>query len=229
MGRKIFISYKYADSDVKKIAGGLWDTNTVRNYVDEIEAKIDRSNHIFKAESEGEDLSYLSESTIWNQLKDRIRDSSITIVLISKNMKETFKSEKNQWIPREISYSLKEVSRINSNGASVASKSNAMLAVVIPDRSNSYGYFIAQKTCCTNGCRLLDTLSLFSILRDNMFNLKDTTSYSCDTGEIRHSGDYSYIPVVEWDKFIDDMSYYIEKSYVIQNKIDDYKIIKEVY
>lgn len=52
MGRKIFISYKYADSDVYHITGEEWETNTVRDYVDEIEKNVDSSDHIYKGESE---------------------------------------------------------------------------------------------------------------------------------------------------------------------------------
>jgi len=36
----------------------------VRNYVDKIEEVADKSNYIYEAESDGEDLSYLSEYTI---------------------------------------------------------------------------------------------------------------------------------------------------------------------
>ena len=46
-------------------------------------------------------------------------------------MRETWKKDRDQWIPWEVSYSLKETSRKNKNGDSVTSHSNAMLAVVI--------------------------------------------------------------------------------------------------
>ena len=114
--------------------------STVRDYVDKIEEtlKSDESDHIYKGESDGEDLSYLSDDTIWQKLRNRIYDSTLTIVMISPNMRNRYKKEKQQWIPREISYCLKEVSRIDKNGTPVKSKTNAMLAVVVPDKNNDY-------------------------------------------------------------------------------------------
>lgn len=228
MGRKIFISYKFSDNDVYHIRGESWETNTVRDYVNEIEEQIGDSAHIYKGESDGEDLSELSEETIWEKLKNRIYDSTLTIVLISKNMKVSGRLEKHQWIPREISYSLKEVSRINENGDSVISKSNAMLAVVIPDIDNSYRFFTYKNSCCDSTCRVLRTDTLFKILRNNMFNIKEPNKSDCESGVTVYSGDSSYISVVEWDDFINDMDKYIDKAYEIQDKIDEYNIYKEV-
>ena len=229
MGYKIFISYKYADSDVRHIAGEWWETNTVRDYVDVLQEKLSESNQIYKGESDGEDLSQLSEETIWEKLRDRIYDSTLTIVLISKNMKDPYKLEKNQWIPREISYSLKETSRKDSSGNSITSKTNAMLAVVIPDRNDSYQYYTYINNCCDTKCRTLLTNTLFKILQKNMFNLKNPNTSDCQSGfKIYYDDDCSYIPSVEWDTFINDMDTYIKKAYEIQKNIDDYEIYKEV-
>lgn len=228
MGYKIFISYKYSDDDVHHIKGQSWETNTVRDYVDEIEEKIGDSADIYKGESDGEDLSELSEETIWEKLKNRIYDSTLTIVLISKNMKVSWKAEKNQWIPREISYSLKEVSRVNTNGDPISSKSNAMLGVVIPDRNDSYDFFTYKNSCCDSKCRTLRTNTLFKILRKNMFNIKEPDKSDCDMGSTVYYGDSSYVSVVEWDDFISNMDKYIDKAYKIQDKIDEYDIYKEV-
>lgn len=49
MGKKIFVSYKYADDQVQNLTSDT--TSTVRDYIDEFEKKIDSSDHIFKGES----------------------------------------------------------------------------------------------------------------------------------------------------------------------------------
>ena len=106
---------------------------TVRSYVDRMESYFDQTTNIYKGESNNEDLSYFTENTIWEKLKDRIYDSSVTIVMISPNMKESYKSENAQWIPWEIAYSLRETTRGDRN-----SHTNAVLAVVLPDKSHQY-------------------------------------------------------------------------------------------
>ena len=107
MGRKVFVSYKYKDNDVKKIPDVTQPTWPC-DYVDYIKKKILSSDDIYKGENSDEDISSWSEDAIWNHLKDKIYDSTITIVLISPNMKEAGKWQRSQWIPWEISYSLRE-------------------------------------------------------------------------------------------------------------------------
>jgi hypothetical protein len=229
MGHKIFISYKYADDDVQHISDEWYKIDTVRTYVDKLEEYLkDSSEHIYKGESDGEDLSTLTDETIWEKLKDRIYDSSLTIVIVSPNMKEGFTADKDQWIPWEVSYSLKEVSRKNSSGTPVTSKTNAMLAIVVPDKSNSYSYYTYKNTCCTNACRTLRTDTLFNILKKNMFNIKDANTQDCTTGSKIYYGDSSYIPSVRWDDFIADVDTYINKAYELQDDLDNYTICKEV-
>lgn len=152
MGRKIFVSYKYWDTNVYPISGTTIMTSKVRDYVTWLENKFtQRSNNIYKGERDNEDISYKSEEYIWSNLKDRIYDSSITIVLISPNMKEKYKRERSQWIPWEIAYSIRETRRKN-----YTSHSNAILAVILPDKNNSYGYY--------------NQSSLFKIISENVKN-----------------------------------------------------------
>ncbi|MBQ6962724.1 MAG: TIR domain-containing protein [Paludibacteraceae bacterium] len=219
MGRKIFVSYKYADDKVLPLSN--YDKTTVRNYVDKLQDLIEETDNINKGEDDGEDMSSLADATIGSKLGDKIFDSSVTLVLISKGMREN-KPEKDQWIPWEISYSLKEQSRQGGR-----SKTNAMLAVVLPDENGSYDYFITDNFCS----RTLHTDFLFDILKKNMFNEKIPNTYTCQScGRIHYRGESSYIKSVKWDDFYNKQAFnkYIDDVIEIKNHINDYKITKNL-
>lgn len=141
MGRKIFVSYKYADENVYPVPNVSGNKPKARDYVTWLERKFsDRTDHIYKGEYDEEDLSDKSDKYIWTKLKDRIYDSTITIVFISPNMKEAHKWDKSQWIPWEIAYSVRKTTRNDCT-----SHANAMLGVVLPDKSNSYDYYTSLR------------------------------------------------------------------------------------
>lgn len=227
MGNKIFVSYKYGDNQVENLDS--YGYSTVRDYVDEFERILDLSDNIYKGESNEEDLSNLSDNTIWEKLKDRIYDSSVTIIFVSPGMKELGKSDRDQWIPWEISYSLKETSRRNKNGDSITSHSNAMVAVVLPDSVGSYSYYLESKSCCSGGCTMHHTNRLFTIIKKNKFNrVKNGSNRSCDNNDTIWTGTCSYIEAVKWSNFIKDYQKYIEKAIERRDNIDEYDICKEV-
>ena len=227
MGKKIFVSYKYADDQVENLKSNK--NSTVRDYVDEFEDKLDSSDDIYKGESDGEDLSELSDDTIWEKLKDKIYDSSITIVFISPGMRETQKKDRDQWIPWEVSYSLKETSRKNKNGDSVTSHSNAMIAVVLPDENGSYSYYLETKDCCSSRCTMHHTNILFEIIKNNKFNrTKNASKRVCDNNDTIWTGTCSYIEAVKWSNFIANYQKYIDSAVERQEHIDEYNICKEV-
>ena len=227
MGKKIFVSYKYADNNVENL--NTIEDSTVRDYVTVFEERLDKSDHIYKGESEGEDLSHLSDDEIWERLKDRIYDSSVTVVFFSPGMRETWNSERNQWIPWEISYSLNEVARKNKNGDPVTSRTNAMVAVVLPDSSGSYSYYLESKNCCNSGCTMHHTKKLFTIIRENKFNrIKNADKRTCISGDTVWHGSCSYIQAVKWCDFIKNYTTYIQSACERQDNIDEYKIEKEI-
>lgn len=226
MGRKIFVSYKYGDYDVENL--NYWSNSKVRDYVTEFENILDSSDHIYKGERDDEDLSALSDDTIWEKLKNRIYDSSMTIVFISPGMKEIWKKDRDQWIPWEISFSLKETSRKNSKGDVVTSRTNAMLAVVLPDAKGSYSYYLEEKSCCLSNCTMHHTDKLFQILRDNKFNYKEADKKDCDGGSTIWYGEYSYIAAVKWKDFIKDCNKYFDLAYARRDNISNYEIVKTI-
>jgi hypothetical protein len=233
MGRKIFVSYKYGDSNVYPLARAnvrqgvtllsSYIQTTVRHYVDELQDLLAHDDHINKGENDNESLEGFKDSTIESKLRDKIYDSSVTLVLISPNMKDPYISESEQWIPWEIAYSLKEHSR---NGRT--SQTNAMIAIVLPDRANSYSYFMTSNNCCHPGCTDFQTGSLFKILQNNMFNRTAVTLMSCSYSKNIHSGECSYIPAVGWYEFKNDVSGNLERAIRINENINDYKIAKKV-
>ena len=223
MGHKIFVSYKYADTNVAALPGQVF--SSARDYVTALEQKLDRASQIYKGESDGEDLSCLTEEQIWAKLRDRIYDTSVTIVFISRGMKEP-KPEWWQWIPWEISYSLKEIPRGDR-----VSRTNAVFAVVLPDAVGSYEYFMHSQIL-TNG-HLVTTYRtdvLFPILRLNMFNRKDNTGRQTQLvdGSVFYTGEFSYIFAVQWGAFFNNVAANIDRALRIQADSSSYKITKTV-
>lgn len=218
MPRKIFVSYKHSDYSVAPLSL----ITTARNYVDKI-IEIFDGEEIYKGEG-NEDLSDFKDETIATHLKDKIYDSSITLILISPNMKELYKKESDQWIPWEISYSLKEISRSGRT-----SRTNGILAIVLPDPSFSYSYFLEENTCSLCHCRTLHADKLFPILRDNMFNIKDPEFNNCSNHMVSnpvYMGLSSYIHSVKWSDFIENKEKYLRIAEDIRDKKGDYNIKK---
>lgn len=231
MGRKIFVSYKYSDSQVQDLdIYELVDffgtkqkrkvVTTSRHYVDKLAEVLENDDNIYKGEDDGESLESLADSTISSKLGDKIFDSSITIVLISKGMKNLFQAENKQWISWEISYSIREQSR-----QSRSSKTNGIIAVVLPDESGSYSYYITYDEECK--CINYNTSFLFQILRDNMFNQKDPNIRVCN-GKWVYLGDYSYIQSVKWNDFLNNPTIFIEKAIELRKRKDEFEITKNI-
>lgn len=228
MARKVFVSYKYADEQVPDL--DMWEEtqtmlgtirlrrNTrVRDFVDLLQNKIGEEN-INLGEKDGESLEQFSDEHIETSLKNKIFHSSITIVIISRGMVSP-EPEYNQWIPWEISYSLRNVARENR-----VSRMNAVLGIVLPDKNNSYNWYYTYNSECNSTTH--HTGQLFRILKENMFNIKKPDQTICNGSTITH-GEFSFIKTVKWKDFMsnDDFQGYIEKAIEIRENKDAYNLV----
>lgn len=228
MGRKVFISYKYKDESVAKIKDAfyeeinsvfLWNyrKTRVRDYVDLVQEKIGRDN-INMGERDGESLEQFSDEKIETLLKSRIRQCSITIVMISKGMKEA-KNEKEQWIPWEVSYSLRVVPTESYN-----KQMNAVIGIVLPDETNSYNWYYTENPSCNSVTHHKG--QLFKILSDNMFNILQAEIRDCNGSKIHENEEPSFIKTVKWSDFMaaSNYSFYIDKALEIKNNANLYDV-----
>lgn len=158
MGNKIFVSYKYSDRQVAPLSNHAF--TKARHYVDELQDALSETDHINKGEDDGESLANFTDEYIASKLRNKIYDSSITVVLLSRGMKESNMAEKDQWIPWEISYSLRAQTRDGRQ-----SQPNGVLAVVLPDQDGSYAWYFKEKHCPHCNSTMLRTDQLFSILK----------------------------------------------------------------
>ena len=213
----VFVSYKYHDSDVKPLVGS---TTTVRDYVNYLEKIFDVSEKVYyRGEEDDNDLSDFTEDTIRQYLSNKIFYTTVTIVLLSPNMYDRSLPENEQWIPWEISYSLKETRRESGK-----SHMNAVLVVVLPDRNGKYDYAVNQFDCH----RTIHTDRFFPIIRKNMFNIKKPEMGSCKCGCQVYRGVCSYIPLVTWSDFIKDHSGCIRMALDNKENWESFNICKNL-
>ena len=159
-----------------------------------------------------------TDNTIESSLKNKIAQCSITIVLISKGMK-TDENENAQWIPWEISYSLRTV----PSGGNTK-QMNAVLGVVLPDETGNYNWYYISHPQCNSITH--KTGQLFKILNTNMFNIIKKDFRECNGTKIYINEESSFIKTVKWDDFMSGNNYnnYIEEAIKIKNDVNLYKV-----
>ena len=239
---KVFISYKYGDDQVSQnLDRKYWaeETDEItgiikketkatgRAYVNFLEEQIGKEN-ILKSEKQNESLKGKSEEQIWEILKPKVHDSTVTLIIITQGMKDLNEVESEQWIPNEIRYSLWEVDR-----GEKTSTTNALLGVIIPNRDNNYDYIYEKSNCqCCGHIKMLNKQNnqyLFNILKGNIFNRKNDSGSHCNgCGSTIFTGDHSYLYLVTFNDFIGRSQEHIENSLRIKGNWNQYNIEKSM-
>lgn len=201
MAHKTFISYKY--SEATRLRDAIID-------------RLGEDAQFYKGEtSDSPDLTDTTTENIKRALADMMYDTSVTIVIISPNMKNS------KWIDWEIEYSLKNITRKNRT-----SHINGVVGVIM-ECDGGYGWF---KTMSTNsdGCMVTsyDTGKVYKIINNNRFNQVPKV-YKCEECKTVDGLTGSYIAYVEESSFLKDPQKYIDNAYdKSENDASGYEITK---
>lgn len=201
MARKTFISYKYSE------AQGLRDSI--------LEALGEDAKFYQGETSDSPDMTDKSTDYIRNELKDMIYSTSVTIVIISPNMKYS------KWIDWEIEYSLKQIKRGDKT-----SSTNGVIGVVM-DYNGGYSWLRPSVTN-EDGHTSIRTNNeyLYNIISKNRFN-QDPAVYVCEKCQTVDQLEGSYISLVNEVDFLNDPNRYIENAYEKSKKTIDYNLSRK--
>ena len=187
MAHKTFISYKFSE------ATSLRD--------DIIDALGDDATYYKGETSDSPDLTDTTTDNIKQHLKNMIYDTSVTIVIISPNMKQS------NWIDWEIEYSLKSITRSDRT-----SHPNGIVGVIMKN-NGSYDWFQHVVTN-SDGCQAAEyeTELVYDIINKNRFN-QNPKIYCCNVCKTVDALTGSYIAFVEQDDFLENPDKYIENAF----------------
>ncbi len=199
MAHKTFISYKY--SEAQKTRDAI------------LEAMGEDAVYYQGETSESPDLTDTSTENIKRNLRDMMYGTSVTIVVISPEIK------KSKWIDWEIEYSLKRIPRKDRT-----SHVNGIVGV-IQKVNGGYGWF---KSYVQNpdGCEVVaykDNL-VYDIINNNRLN-QNPKEYACDICKCVNELTGCYISYVEEEEFLSNIDRYIENAFEkSQNDASGYDI-----
>lgn len=187
MAHKTFISYKYSEA------------RTLRDKI--IKAMGEDASYYQGETSDSPDLTDTSTENIKRNLRDMMFDTSVTIVIISPNMKQS------KWIDWEIEYCLKKIRRKDRT-----SQRNGIVGVIMKVNGR-YDWF-KNKTKKLDGCVVSGYQKdlVFPIINNNRFN-QNPKEYKCPTCNCIDALMGSYISYVEEDDFLADIDKYIDNAF----------------
>lgn len=202
MTRKTFISYKYSEAQETRD--------------DILKALGDDATYYQGETADSPDLTDTKVENIKKNLKDMMYGTSVTIVVISPNIK------KSKWIDWEIEYSLKEITREDRT-----SRTNGIVGV-IQKINSGYDWLISNEDR-VDGCsvRMIDYTKLYDIVNNNRTNLLGNNKYACTQCQTYDQLQGSYISLITEENFLSEPQKYIDNAYSKAEKIENYDITKQ--
>jgi len=201
MARKTFISYKYIEA---------------QDLRDAILKELGGDATYYQGETaDSPDLTDSSTENIKTNLTDMMYDTSVTIVVISPNLKDS------KWIDWEVEYSLKEISRKGRT-----SKTNGVVGV-IQKINGGYDWMVTMSKK-EDGCsvRTIEDSKLYNVINKNRYNRNDH-AYACDECKTFSQLDGSYISLIDEADFLSGPNKYIENAFEKSEKADEFDLTKQ--
>jgi len=196
MATKVFVSFRFSDGN---------------EYKKEIVSLLEEKNYSVDV-SEDEDRSEFSDDTIQKYLYDKIRESSITVVILTPkaiNYQRT-NGKIDDWLYDEVSYSLKQYDGKRSNG----------VIAVYPEKSENliFSHVDGDK-------RIIRDLE--NLTKKNSLNVKDKYKVNPDQNWYNDAED-CYVSFVKYANFKANMQNYLDNAIDKKDHVDHFDIIKEL-
>ncbi|MDD3003007.1 MAG: molecular chaperone Tir [Candidatus Shapirobacteria bacterium] len=206
MATNVFISFRFSDgNNYKKELDDLFDdTVAINNY------------------SENEDRSNQTEKTIKEYLYGKLKETSVTICILTPNAINYDRNGNNQiddWLYDELRYSLEDRENNRTNG----------VVALYTKEAESYLMGIFNCCRCSKNCPLTAIKNFENLVRKNMMNIKDSYKLHQCTNVYDELKD-SYISLVSFDEFIKNYNYkkYIDNAVKKRENSNQFNLVKEM-
>ena len=206
MATKVFISFRFDDGEDIK---------------DELDDLFDASTEVINR-SEDMDRSQMSEDTIQDYLYEKLKDTSVTIVLLTPKavsyQKDWF-GNYDDWLYDELRYSLENRKNNRTNGVVAVYTEDAK------DKLISESTHSCSQCQVTQLCRSLKNFD--NLVRKNMVNIKNNYKKNpCDN--LYDDEHDSYISLVSLKEFKQDYTKYIDNAKEKRNRLHEFDICKRM-
>lgn len=206
MATNVFVSFRFSDGiDLKEELEELFDSST---------EVINRS--------EDKDRSEMTDETIRKYLYEKLKDTSVTIVILTPkaiNYQKDWLGNYDDWLYDELRYSLEDRTDNRTNG---------VIALYTAESKDDL-IQISTHTCdvCNEEASCTTILSFDNLVRKNMMNIKDEYKTNACEGLYDNEKD-SYISLLHFEDFKKDYKDYIEKAKDKRDRKEEFDLVKRM-
>jgi hypothetical protein len=203
MARRVFVSFRFSDGF---------------KYKEDLCSLFKENDDVIDC-SENKDRSSLSDDSIKKYLYAKLRNSSVTIVILTPDAleyeKDIWSGKIDDWMYDELRYSLEDRENNRTNGVIAVYTKEAMPKL------------ITKTTHICNVCNeesvVNELLQCNNLCRKNMLNVKEQYKKNACKG-IFDSLEDSYISLVSFEDFSSNINKYIENAVSKRERIQEFNI-----